>query len=160
MESFQVIPVGYVRNRDYQFTLEINKEFIPALGELDSFSHINVLWWCHLQDDATCRGMVEAEQPYKNAPAKMGIFATRSPLRPNPVAISATPILKIDHHQGIIHVPYIDTEDGTPIIDIKPYHPSCDRVRDVSVPGWCAHWPQWYEDAANFDWDAEFVNAK
>jgi len=160
MESYQIIPVGYVRNRDYQFMLEISKEYIPALLELDSFSHINVIWWAHLLDDAHSREIVDADQPYQNAPAKMGIFATRSPLRPNPIALSVTPIIKIDHQHGIIHIPYIDAEDGTPIIDIKPYHPSSDRIRDVSVPRWCSHWPKWYEDSAEFDWAAEFVNAR
>ncbi len=160
MESFTIVPVGYITNQDYQFTLKINKEFIPALREMDNFSHINILWWCNLLDDPTYRNITEAEQPYKNGPAKMGIFATRSPLRPNPIALTVTPILTIDHEQGIIHVPYIDAEDGTPIIDIKPYHPSGDRVKDVSVPRWCSHWPEWYEDSAGFDWAAEFITAR
>ncbi len=62
--------------------------------------------------------------------------------------------------KGGIYVAYIDAEEGTPIIDIKPYHPATDRIRDVQVPEWCDHWPKWYEDSAEFDWQAEFVNAK
>jgi tRNA (Thr-GGU) A37 N-methylase len=62
----------------------------------------------------------------------------------------------MDHEKGIIYIPYIDAVDGTPIIDLKPYHPSIDRVRDVSVAKWCDHWPKWYEDSADFDWESEF----
>jgi tRNA (Thr-GGU) A37 N-methylase len=51
-------------------------------------------------------------------------------------------------------------EDGTPILDLKPYQPAADRIRDVTVPAWCAHWPQWYEDSAIFDWEGEFVSAR
>ena len=69
-------------------------------------------------------------------------------------------VLHIDYERGVIHIPYIDAEDGTPILDIKPYHPCSDRVRDVTVPEWCGHWPKWYEDSASFDWAAEFVNAR
>ena len=89
----------------------------------------------------------------------MGVFATRSPLRLNPIALTTVSILKIDHDRGIIHIPYIDAENGTPIIDLKSYHPSIDRIKDVSVPEWCSHWPKWYEDSADFDWESEFVNA-
>lgn len=50
-------------------------------------------------------------------------------------------------------------DDQTPVIDIKPYHPATDRVKDVRVPDWCSHWPQYYEENETFDWQAEFVNA-
>jgi tRNA (Thr-GGU) A37 N-methylase len=66
----------------------------------------------------------------------------------------------VDLENGLVIVPWIDAEDGTPILDIKPYHPSSDRVRDVRMPEWCAHWPQSLEDSAAFDWEAEFVNAR
>jgi tRNA (Thr-GGU) A37 N-methylase len=69
-------------------------------------------------------------------------------------------VLALDAGAGIIRVPFIDAEDGTPILDLKPYHPCADRIRNVSVPQWCSHWPQWYEDSAHFDWQAEFVNAR
>jgi tRNA (Thr-GGU) A37 N-methylase len=66
----------------------------------------------------------------------------------------------VDVEKGLIVVPWIDAEDGTPILDIKPYHPSTDRIREVKMPRWCQHWPQWYEDSGEFDWSAEFVNAR
>jgi tRNA-Thr(GGU) m(6)t(6)A37 methyltransferase TsaA len=155
-----VSPIGYVRAGEKGYCLDIDKEYRSALKGLEGFSHINVFWWCHLCDDQASRQIVECAQPYKQSPPKIGIFATRSPLRPNPIALTAVVVLNIDYEQGLVSVPYIDAEDGTPIIDLKPYHPSVDRIREVSVPAWCSHWPQWYEDSASFDWMSEFVYAR
>ena len=72
----------------------------PALKELDGFSHINVLWWFSDFDNEDFRSVLETDQPYKKAPEKMGIFATRSPVRPNPIALSAVEIINIDYMSG------------------------------------------------------------
>ncbi len=156
--TFTMEPIGYVRADAAGYRLEIAPEYRAALQGLDGFGHVLVLWWCHLYDDY--REVLESPRPYTHGPEVMGIFATRSPLRPNPIAVTPAAVLDIDQEQGVIHIPYIDAEDGTPILDIKPYHPSVDRVRDIKMPVWCAHWPQWLEDSADFDWGAEFVNAQ
>ena len=159
-QTFSISPIGYVRASADGFCLEINPEYRAALKGLEGFSYVDVIWWAHLLDNEQCRAVVECDQPYKKAPAKLGIFATRSPVRPNPVAVTPAAVLSIDYERGMIYIPYIDAEDGTPLIDLKPYHPCTDRVREVSVPEWCRHWPQWVEDSATVDWAAEFVNAR
>jgi tRNA (Thr-GGU) A37 N-methylase len=58
--------------------------------------------------------VVSCPQPYRHSPATLGIFATRSPLRPNPVSMTTVAILKIEPEKGLIHLPYIDAEAGTP----------------------------------------------
>jgi tRNA-Thr(GGU) m(6)t(6)A37 methyltransferase TsaA len=147
-----------VRTGENGFHLEINGKYLRGLKGLDGFSHLDVFWWCHKLDDGAFRKTMECDTPYKKGPSKIGVFATRSPLRPNPIALSVVPILKIDYTTGLIHIPYIDAEDGTPIIDLKPYHPSIERVRNVAVPEWCRHWPTWYEDSASFDRESEIVH--
>ena len=159
-ELFSVSPVGYVRIGKDGFHLEIEEGFRPALKGLEGFSHVNVLWWGHLGNDGKTGSVLEFNKPYKHSPDTLGAFATRSPLRPNPIALTAVFIMNVDYEKGMIHIPYIDAEDGTPIIDIKPYHPSLDRIREISVPEWCDHWPKWYEDSADFDWASEFVHAQ
>ncbi len=159
-KTYRITPIGYARATQDGFCLEIEEQFRPALEGLQGFSHLDVIWWCHLCDDEQCRSILVCDQPYKKAPARLGIFATRSPIRPNPIAVTPVSVLHIDADQGKIYIPYIDAEDGTPIIDLKPYHPCSDRVREVSLPAWCNHWPQWYEDSATFDWSEEFVNAR
>jgi len=159
-KEYKLLPIGRVKAGPDGFALEIAPEYRAALLGLDGFSHIQVLWWSHYLDTPEYRSVLEAEQPYKNAPARLGIFATRSPLRPNPICLSVAPVLSVDTENGLVIVPWIDAEDGTPILDIKPYHPSSDRIRDLRLPEWCQHWPRWYEDSAEFDWEAEFVNAQ
>ncbi len=119
-----------------------------------------MLWCSHYLDSAEHRNILVAEKLYKNAPDTLGIFATRSPLRPNPICVSVTQVIRVDQENGEIVIPWIDAEDSTPILDIKPYHPSSDRIRDISVPAWCSHWPKYYEESGEFDWAAEFVNAR
>jgi len=158
-KNITITPIGVVIAQNGSFVIEIFKKYRPALLGLDGFSHIQVFWWCDQLDNEECRSITLADKPYQKAPDKLGIFATRSPERPNPIALTAVPALHINHEEGIISVPYIDAENGSPVLDIKPYHPATERIKKVSVPGWCAHWPQWYEDSAEFDWQAEFVNA-
>lgn len=159
-KEYTLSPIGQVKAGPDGFALEIAPEYRPALAGLDGFSHVQVLWWSHYLDRPEHRSVLEAEQPYRNAPDRLGIFATRSPLRPNPICLSVAPVLNVDVEQGLVIVPWIDAEHGTPVVDIKPYHPSSDRIRDVRMPAWCAHWPQWYEESATFDWEAEFINAR
>jgi tRNA-Thr(GGU) m(6)t(6)A37 methyltransferase TsaA len=159
-QAYQITPIGTIHAGESGCYLEIAPPYRAALRGLDGFSHLQVLWWCHLCDDLDLRGIMEWDQPYRHGPRMLGIFATRSPLRPNPIALTAVAVTRLDPDAGRIDIPYIDAEDGTPILDIKPYHPSADRVRNVTVPAWCSHWPRWYEDSAAFDWAAEFVNAR
>jgi len=159
-QSFQVNPIGYIRAGAEGFCLKINEDYRPALKELENFSHINVLYWFNHSDSAADRAVTQEEKPYRNAPEVVGVFATRSPRRPNPVALSVTEILSVDIENGVIIIPYIDALDGSPIIDVKPYHPSLDRVREVKVAEWCSHWPEWYEDSVFFDWESVFVDGE
>jgi tRNA (Thr-GGU) A37 N-methylase len=56
----------------------------------------------------------------------------------------------VDAAKGIVRLAYIDAFDGTPVVDLKPYIPISDRVRDVRVADWAADWPEWMEDAAAY----------
>lgn len=149
-------PVGSIEIEDGRSYVAIDEAYRPALKELEGFSHLDILWWAHLADAADHRDTLVAQSPYRNAPETVGIFATRSPVRPNPVMLSVAAVLSIDAVKGIIKLPWIDAEAGSPVIDIKPYHPCADRVRDARVPSWCATWPQWYEDSGSFDWSTVF----
>ncbi len=86
----------------------------------------------------------------------MGTFATRSPRRPNPIALSCACVTYIDVEHGIVGLSYIDAHDQSPVLDIKPYTPSIDRVEVPQVPQWCSHWPSNVETSGDFNWEAEF----
>ena len=51
---------------------------------------------------------------------------------------------------------YIDAFDGTPVIDLKPYVPSVNKIENPKTPNWCSHWPKSYEESGNYDWESEF----
>ena len=96
------------------------------------------------------------DKPYTNGPEKVGVLASRSPVRPNPIAVTVCPLTALDQENFSLEVGYIDAEDGTPVLDIKPYEPSIDKVRDVTMPKWCRHWPDCLEANEGFDWSREF----
>jgi tRNA (adenine37-N6)-methyltransferase len=150
-------PIGYIRKKGDIYAIELEKKFIPALSGLNGFNYLNIIWWGSLVDEEKFRNTLTVDKPYQKAPDKLGIFATRSPIRPNPVLISPVYVLNINFETGIIQTPYIDAEDGTPVIDIKPYLPCADKIKNVEAPDWCMHWPKWYEDSASFNWEAEFT---
>lgn len=156
MTEYKVSPIGTIHNGEEGSYIELDKRYLPALQALDGFSHIEVLWWFSECDDEASRSVLEAERPYKKAPEIMGIFATRSPMRPNPIALTAAEVIGIDYEEGIVRIAYIDANDGTPVLDIKPYTPSLDRIESPEVPAWCGHWPKSLEESGCFEWEKEF----
>jgi len=158
--NFSLREIGHVSMNADDCALAIDEPYRAGLKNLDGFSHIIVVWWCHGLDAPETRSLTTIEQPYRNAPSEIGVFATRSPARPNPLALTPVRILGIDHEQGILAVDYVDAIDDSPIVDIKPYLGAIDRVKDVGSPDWCSTWPQWREDSATFDWASVFVNAQ
>lgn len=156
MEKFTVKSIGKVRINDEGTRLELDREYIPALTNLEGFGYINVLWWFDQCDNSDSRSKLIEKSPYKDSPEVLGIFATRAPERPNPIALTCVYITNMDTENGIIGLAYIDAADGTPILDIKPYTPSLDRVENPSVPQWCSNWPKNVEESGDFDWSAVF----
>lgn len=149
-------PVGTIENREGRFSVVLQKSYWEALRELEGFSHIIVLWWGNQADLQDRRDILTVRQPYRKSPDTVGVFATRSEMRPNPVLMTIATVNRIDMHTGIIELEWIDAETDSPVIDIKPYQPCSDRVKEVRLPDWCSDWPQWYEDSENFDWAAVF----
>lgn len=153
--NFDVNSIGIVRADKGNFRIELSEKYIDSIFNIDGFSHLQILWWGHLTENSEERKELVLEKPYKKGPDKIGVFATRSPIRPNPILLTNIYVQNIDFEKGIIYTPYIDAEDGTPVLDIKPYNKT-ERIKNCSVPQWCSHWPEFYEDAATFNWGKEF----
>ena len=156
MQKFQVKPIGRIRVNKEGMSVLVDKDCVQALKALDGFTHLNILWWFSDFDTEDMRKILEVPKPYKKSPDAMGIFATRSPVRPNPIALSTVQVIHIDYEKGIIQVPYIDANDDSPVLDIKPYTPSLDRIEKPGVPDWCKHWPLSVEQSGSFNWENEF----
>lgn len=156
MTSFNIRSIGKIYTDEKGRFIKIDPPYIPALEALDGFTHINVIWWFSECDSDSDRDTLVTERPYKKGPRRMGIFSTSSPHRPNPIALSTAEILHVNHQNGEIQIAYIDANDNTPVLDLKPYTPSLDRIETPAVPEWCRHWPRSSEESADFDWDQEF----
>jgi tRNA (adenine37-N6)-methyltransferase len=150
-QSYTVYPIGYVHasEQEGKYGIKILPTYLDALEQLEQFSHVIVVWWADRHDLSADRKILTTQLPY--APGvRAGVFACRSEYRPNPIGITTMPILGIDQKLGIISLPWIDAFDGTPVLDLKPYLPVSDRIRDTQVAKWMQDWPEWMEDAGAF----------
>lgn len=156
MIDIEIKPIGTVEDCKGMQSIEVSEEYRAGLVGLEGFSHLIVIWWASGTDKPEFRTFLDAGMPYRKVESPLGIFATRSPVRPNPLCLSVIDVASIDVDAGRIVTHYLDAEPGTPVLDIKPYTPSIDRVAEPMVPSWCAHWPSDVETSDEFDWEAEF----
>lgn len=155
MAELKLNTIGKILCDGEDIQIVLDKKYAPALIGLDGFSHIQVLWWFSESDNNEGRNTLTENAAYKHSPEILGTFATRSPMRPNPIALDCVQITYIDHENAVIGLAYIEAFDGSPVLDIKPYTPSLDRVENPTVPDWCSHWPKSYEESGDFDWESE-----
>jgi tRNA-Thr(GGU) m(6)t(6)A37 methyltransferase TsaA len=107
------IPKGKGAEHAAEGVLEIRPEFEAGLQDIEGFSHLYVLW---VFDRAAGSDLL-ATPPTDSRPH--GVFATRSPRRPNPIGLTVVSLLRRDGPR--LHVRGVDMLDGTPILDLKPY---------------------------------------
>ena len=133
-DFFQIFPVGVIKKKEEKVNIEVYKEYRDALLGLEQFSHIIVLCWHHQNDIPEKRRILQVHPRGDKALPLTGIFGTRSPVRPNLIALSTCEILSID--RNIIRVDKIGAFNGTPVIDIKPCLGKNDSMINVRVPEW------------------------
>ena len=131
------VPRQSMMTTEARGVLKLNPDpsYRAALNHLDQFSHVWVVFVFH-QNGGTWRPTIDP--PRLDAPKSMGVFASRSPHRPNPIGLSAVKLDRIDFDAegGIeIHLSGVDILDGTPVLDIKPYLPYADSIPEANT-GW------------------------
>jgi tRNA (adenine37-N6)-methyltransferase len=134
--------IGFVKNSIREVTghnwenviseIVIQPELTEALDNLDEFSHIIVLFWTQGVSNKCIPNKIRMQQ--NQGKPLVGLFATRSPDRPNPVC--KTTVKLLERRGNILKVKGLDAFEGTPIIDIKPYIPGYDSVGEAKVPEW------------------------
>jgi tRNA-Thr(GGU) m(6)t(6)A37 methyltransferase TsaA len=118
--------------------IEVFKEFEEGLKDIEGFSHLIILYEFHksvkrsVKKEYYLNSLGLLVKPYLDD-TPHGLFATRSPNRPNPIGLTVVELL--EHKENILKVRGIDMLDGTPLLDIKPYVPTFDRKNDVRI-GW------------------------
>ena len=134
-------PVGFVkteavgkevRNRNVVSQLIFREELTEALEGVEEFSHLFVLFWLHEMSDEGRRIMKVRPRGRRDMPL-LGIYATRTPHRPNPIGLTRVKLLKVEGN--VVTVQGLDAFDGTPVLDIKPFD-SWDTTEDFKVPEW------------------------
>ncbi|MCP4543289.1 MAG: tRNA (N6-threonylcarbamoyladenosine(37)-N6)-methyltransferase TrmO [Chloroflexi bacterium] len=124
IEGMPIQPTGAFQVRG---SVEILPELAKGLKDLDGFSHIILLYHFHrVQESKLTVVPFLDSQPH-------GVFASRAPVRPNPIGLSVVRLLGID--QNILHIENVDILDGTPLLDIKPYVPEFDQ-HPANRVGW------------------------
>jgi tRNA-Thr(GGU) m(6)t(6)A37 methyltransferase TsaA len=156
VDEVRLKDIGVIENSGGKFSIKLHEEYIPGLIGLKGYSHLLVIWCFHKSDNNIFKDQIVLERPYKKGPEQIGVFATRSSFRPNPIAISVPQVKSIDFEKGIIDLCWIEADSGTPVLDIKPYSPGTDRVEIPKVPDWCRHWPKSIDESGEFDWEKEF----
>ena len=133
-EPFKIVPVGYVRKESRTF-IEILPEFREAINGLREGDWIKLVLWFHKSERA--RHVLKVH-PYGNPKNPLsGVFATRSPYRPNPVALYTVKINRIEGEK--LYIDDIDALDETPVVDIKIFVERYDCPKEVPIEEREAH---------------------
>ena len=142
MDEIRYMPIGVVHSpfremkdtpiqpsadRETEGQVEIFPEFAEGLKDLEGFSHVILIFHCHLSGKPSLR-----ITPYMDNELR-GVFATRAPSRPNPIGISVVRLLRIE--EGRLIIQGHDVIDGTPLLDLKPYVPEFIPSGPVEI-GW------------------------
>lgn len=133
-QVFSVRPIGRIEVAEGRTRIVLDKKYQPGLLGLDGFSHVQVFWWFDKNDTPQKRAILQVH-PRGNAENPLtGVFATRSPVRPNLIALSLCKIVSVK--DNVVEVEKIDAFDGTPVLDLKPYAPGVDSATGVKAPDW------------------------
>ena len=127
-KNTQEVPKGLGAKHEAEGVLEILPELETGLTDIEGFSHLIVIWLFDRSQGFDLLGT----PPSDNRPH--GVFATRSPRRPNPIGLTIVELLRRDGR--MVHVRGVDMLDGTPILDIKPYLSSIPM--EILRRGWLA----------------------
>lgn len=139
MNPFKISPIGVIHSsyrtkreappqgKEEISEIEIFSEYEDGLKDIDKFSHLHVFYWLHRSSGySLC-----VKTPWDEVPH--GLFATRSPNRPNPLGYAVVQL--IGRKGNLLRVKGLDAIDGTPVLDIKPYIPDLD-ARPEATKGW------------------------
>jgi tRNA (adenine37-N6)-methyltransferase len=138
--GFELEPIGYVKNdvQDVRFKdwknlvscLVIDSRYAKALDGLEEFSHLLVITRLHLPG----RVLLKRHPRNRQDLPVVGVFATRSQMRPNRLGLHVVRLMERKKEELLVQG--LDTLNGTPLIDIKPYIPEQDVVMSAMVPAW------------------------
>jgi len=123
------MPIQTVAAQGVAATVELDPSYAAGLRDIEGFSHLLIISHLHLM-----QGYALEVTPFMDTQTH-GVFATRSPRRPNPIGLSIVRLIRVEG--ATLHIEEVDLLDGTPVLDIKPYVPQFDD-RATERTGWFA----------------------
>jgi len=123
----QDVPIQSVAAEGVMGSVEVAREYVEGLRDVDGFSHLILIYHCHLAQNYSL-----LVKPFLDDRLH-GVFSTRAPSRPNPIGVSIVRLTKIE--KNILHIQDVDIIDGTPLLDIKPFVPDFDQRKAERI-GW------------------------
>ncbi len=139
IEPIGIVYNGVQESRDASFDwsgitsqIELEENYSKYTRGLEGFSHLWVIFWIHRASKKKLAAEIHPKGD-KTLPL-VGVFASRSPNRPNSVGLKLAEIIRVEGK--LITVKGLDALNGTPVIDIKPYSPGYDSVSEFRVPPW------------------------
>jgi tRNA-Thr(GGU) m(6)t(6)A37 methyltransferase TsaA len=130
-KDLKKVPIQPAAGEGVQGWIEIFSEFKEGLTDLNGFSHLILLYHFHLSEDFSL-----CVKPFLDDKPR-GLFATRSPKRPNAIGLSVVRLVSVDGCK--LRICNMDMVDGSPLLDIKPYVPAFDEVAPIRL-GWISKW--------------------
>ncbi|RLI38240.1 tRNA (N6-threonylcarbamoyladenosine(37)-N6)-methyltransferase TrmO [Candidatus Bathyarchaeota archaeon] len=141
IEDIDLKPIGIVkttamgkkvRKKDAISKIVLRNDLTESLTGIDEFSHLFIIFWMHEISVEERRAVKTYPRGRIDLPL-LGVFATRTPHRPNPIGMTLVELLKVD--RNVLTVRNLDAFDGTPVLDIKPFD-NWDMTDDARVPQW------------------------
>ena len=141
LDQINAKPIGFVKTklsksmlkkRQYNSDLVIRSEYEHGLKGIEGFSHLNVVFWMNRIHEKERKDLKSRPRSRSDMPL-IGVFATRSPHRPNPIGLTLVELVR--RKRNILTVKGLDAMNGTPILDLKPYD-KWDSAKSIRVPNW------------------------
>jgi len=141
--KMNVKPIGIIRNsvnetlyfdaQNVTSEIVVNPEYVRGLASIETFSHIIVLFWLDRIKSAG-RKVLKVHPCRDFTLPLVGVFSSRSPRRPNPIAV--TTVKLVERQSNVLIVTGLDAINGTPVLDIKPYLPEKINPTELRFPDW------------------------
>ena len=137
--SYKLAPIGKVEIKNGVMGIRLSDAYTDGLLGLDQWSHLQVFYWFDKNDTPEKRKILRVHPRGNKENPLTGVFACRSPFRPNLIALSVCRIVAITG--SFVQLETIDAFDGTPVLDLKPFTPADAPSKDVKVPDWAKRGP-------------------
>lgn len=132
--EFKMRPIGQIQKDGDHTLIVLDEECQPGLLGVDGYSHIYMIWWFDKNDTPEKRAVLQVHPMGNRENPRTGVFATRSPMRPNLIALTLCKVVAVK--ANVIEIEKTDAFDGTPVLDIKPFIPGYDSTEDGEIPEW------------------------